>query len=182
MKRRLKTGLAILGTAATLGLMSDPSCGQVIIQQMSAPYRPAATIKNLKALLKETTPGVKFSDAGARNLWRAMYVDCSVFGMNDRYVFYDTLFRTTLLTIRAFSGEKTAHLDVRSTPTGIIVDAITPPNPTHPNTLTVRLAVIDRTGRILRSEFTEDGIEGACRGVQGDIYVDARGLAAGPPG
>jgi hypothetical protein len=148
---------------------------------MAAPYRPAATAKYLAQLARETRAGVRFSSPDAKMLFRSIYVDCSIIGLDNRYVFYDTIFRKTLLLIRAFAADPKAYLAVKSSPTGIIVDAITPPNKTNPNTLKVRLAVIDRNGRFLQSSFTEDGIGGACRGVQGDIFVDSKALAAGPP-
>ena len=147
--------------------------------QYFAPYNPELTKKNLASLLKDTQQGVKFSDYDAQELWNSMYVDCSVFGADDRYIFYDTLFRLTLEITRAFSETPAAYLKVDSTPTGIIVDAITPARIAGGKDLIVRLAVIDRSGRVLYSTFTEQGIMGACQGAQGPVYVDGVALERG---
>jgi hypothetical protein len=161
-------------------LLAHPSQAQYSMRPYFAPYRPNVTEKNLASMLRDTKDGVVFSDGDAKTLWNSMYADCSVFGIDDRYIFYDTLFRASLLMIRAFSGNPHAYLSVHSTVTGITVDSITPPYKTRKITLKVRLAVIDQSGRFLYSELTDQGVRGACQGAQGDIFVDGHRLMSGP--
>ena len=164
----------IAGTLLGLGLSTSASAMYLL------PYKPEATQQMLASIAESTKGGVHFSGPDAKALWRSMYAACSDFGIDGRYVFYDTLFRMTLIQTRLV-GEKSTYMTARMTRAGLVVDVISPPNRSNPNPLDVRAAVIDRSGKFLSTIFTERGVKGACEGAQGSVFVDDAGLDKGPP-
>jgi hypothetical protein len=172
--------MIVMVVAATLSF-EPPATAQYAMKPFFRPYRANTTEKRLASLFRATQPFLSFRDKNARALWNSMYVDCVAFGIEDRYVFYDTLFRVSLLWDRAVTKNPMTYLEIYSTPADIIVTVVVPPMAARPHGYSLRLAAIDRTGRFLVEPFRTQALKDACEGSQGDIYIDGQRLSAGPP-